>query len=104
MGELSFLVYDFVPRKASLTTAAAIYLARVTLGLRDESPLSSTLNNERNSFWSRTLEYYTGYNLFDLMIPVMDLHKAHLGSEGNKLKSVFEKYSKEKYNCVALRT
>lgn len=106
--EISFLIYDFVPRKASLTAAAAIYLARVTLGIRDDLLFSSSQNDEgkrsRIGFWSKTLEYYTGYNLIDLEIPVFDLHKAHLASEGYKLKSVFEKYSKEKYNFVALRT
>lgn len=106
--ELSFLVFDFVPRKASMTAAAALYLARATLRIRDETSSPLTQEERQKSFtggfWSRALRCHTGYDMFDLETAVIELHKAHFDAEGHKLRSVFEKYGKEKYNFVALQT
>mmetsp|Transcript_13199 Transcript_13199/g.18875 ORF Transcript_13199/g.18875 Transcript_13199/m.18875 type:complete len:770 (-) Transcript_13199:41-2350(-) len=101
--ELSFLVYEFAPRKASLTAASALYLARATLNIQDKVATNSALKKSKKRFWSKTLEYYTEYDLSTLETPVRELHKAHKCAEKHRLQSIFEKYQKEKYNCVALK-
>lgn len=92
--ELSLLPYELVTHKPSLVTAAAVYLARATLGLRDAD----------GRIWSKSLQYYTGYDLIDLEETVMCLHKHQCEAEETELKSVFTKYSTPKYNRVSFKT
>ena len=82
--DLAVLEYKLVVlKKPSLVAAAALYLARATLGIREHvvshSPLfelssadasssntnrstSPTLQRALKCYWSKTLEYYTGYD------------------------------------------
>lgn len=93
--ELGRLPYSPVTKKPSLLAAAAMYLARCTLGIRDA---------DNGSVWTRTLEYYTGYSQADLKDTVLAIHGYHLAAEGSSLKSVFSKYKSKKYHRVALKT
>jgi len=87
--ELALLQYELVSERCSLIAASAVYLARVTLGL---------------GYWTKTLEYYTGYTLRDMKKIVKCLHKAANSAEDNACQSIFVKYKHSKYGRVALRT
>ena len=54
--EVSLFSDELVSIHSSLTTAAAVYLSRCTLGIRCA----------KGTFWSETLAYYTGYEVSDL--------------------------------------
>jgi hypothetical protein len=88
--ELSMLPHELAHVNASLKAAAAVYVARVTLGFRD--------------YWTKTLEYYTGWDLADLEKTVKTIHRYHSASEESSLKSVFVKFRSDKYSNVSLKT
>lgn len=90
--ELGRLPYTPVTKKPSLLAAAAVYLARVTLGIGG------------GEWWTRTLEYYTGYSKDDLKEVVLSIHSYQIASEDSTLKSAFTKYRNKKYRRVALKT
>lgn len=92
--ELMLLPHELAHVSASLKAAAAVYVARVNLGIRSTD----------GSYWNKTLEYYTGYNLSDLEETAMTIHRYHRAAEESQLKSTFAKFSKEKYTWVALKT
>jgi len=95
--EIAMLYYKYVTLKPSLIAASALYLTRATLGIRD--------NESTNvGFWCKTLEYYSGYDSNELENPVRHLHQAHSEAEDGKQKTVFTKYSGEKFLQVALKT
>mmetsp|Transcript_34311 Transcript_34311/g.45914 ORF Transcript_34311/g.45914 Transcript_34311/m.45914 type:complete len:612 (-) Transcript_34311:206-2041(-) len=114
--ELGMLVYDLVPRKPSLVAAAAVYLARATLGLKDCTfPMESSSPNTPSScsmsaalpslgYWTPTLRYYSGYDLPDLEDTVRRIHAMQYKIESSELKSVYSKYKVEKYGRVSLLT
>lgn len=88
--ELSMLPHELAHVNASLKAAAAVYMARVTLGIRD--------------YWTKTLEYYTGWDLANLEETVLTIHRYHRDSEESSLKSVHVKFRSDKYNNVSLKT
>ena len=104
--EIASLKYSFAKEPPSKVAAAAVYLARATLGIRDASaedtPVGDSKHNSKG-FFSRTLKYYSGYGEMDLEDLVFDLHAAHVKSEDESLHSVYDKYSKKFFNMVALR-
>ncbi|KAL3797374.1 hypothetical protein HJC23_010500 [Cyclotella cryptica] len=109
--DLSLLEYKFVAVKPCRIAAAAVYLARATLGIREPSwnPSPSSLFGEsfqRSSrgFWTKTLEYYTGYDMWDLEESVKLLRRLQEKAEGHHLKSVFAKFVAEEFGSVALKT
>ncbi|KAL7554480.1 LOW QUALITY PROTEIN: hypothetical protein ACHAWF_017930 [Thalassiosira exigua] len=109
--DLSALEYKLVPEPPSLVAAGAVYLARAALGLREpdsrdsDSPMSSPgLRRAAGSFWSRTLEHYTGYDKWDLEETVLRLRRLHEGAEESHLASVFNKHKAARNGKVALRT
>ncbi|KAL7527080.1 hypothetical protein ACHAXR_001786, partial [Thalassiosira sp. AJA248-18] len=103
--DLAVLEYKLVSKQPSLVTAAAVYLARATLGIREPVPTTSShhpnCNNARarlfgntsppppslelcalkGTFWSKTLEYYTGYDIWDVEECVRLLHRLHENAE-----------------------
>ena len=98
--ELSLMEYEFVSMKPSMLAAAAVYLARCTMGIREPSTTSS-FNDEFASpyfqraaegYWSKTLEHYTGYDMWALEKPVKLLHKLHERAETHRLRSCFKKH------------
>lgn len=115
--DLSLLDYKFVGMKPSLVTAAAVYLARATLGIREtETPTLSPFTGAHAAFyseytqhnstgyWTKTLEYYTGYDKWDIEEAVKMLRRLHENAESNHLKSVFAKFKSESFGKVALKT
>lgn len=114
--DLSLVEYKFVGIKPSLVTAAAVYLARATLGIREVSPPSMSTPLDSNSiirrssgpaavgFWSKTLQHYTGYDKWDLESAVKMLRQLHENAENSNLKSVFVKYKAESYGKIVFKT
>jgi len=92
--EMSLLPSELAYTNASLKAAAAVYVARVTLGVRSGG----------TGYWTETLEHYTGYDLGDLEETAMTIHRYHRAAEESQLKSCFVKFTKEKYKSVALKT
>ena len=99
--ELSLLPLELTTVKPSLVCAAAIYLCRITLGLTDATQAAV---GSLHGVWTKTLEHYTGYSVFDLEDVVKVLHTYHMSAEESSLKSVYAKYKVEKYSYVALKT
>ncbi|KAL3939088.1 MAG: hypothetical protein SGBAC_006133 [Bacillariaceae sp.] len=97
--ELCRLPYFPVTQKPSLLAAAAVYGARVTLGVQ-----SSDRTLDPQGRWSPTLQHYTGYSKADLRETVLLLHSYHQAAEDSSLKSVFAKYRTKKYLRVAVKT
>jgi cyclin A len=87
---LSLLPYELVSVAPRKVAAAAVYLARVVLGM--EQP------------WSPTLQHYSGFTMWDLEDTVLTIHRYHAAAEESKLSNAFHKFSKEKYHHVALKT
>lgn len=109
--DLGTLEYKLVMKKPSLVTAAAIYLARVQLGIRDFSePLfevpsrtTSSVSN-KSTIWSKTLEYYTGYDTWHLEDTVKLLHDIWANASTSEYPSMFDRHSSSGCKKVALRT
>ncbi|KAL7518108.1 hypothetical protein ACHAWX_002966 [Stephanocyclus meneghinianus] len=109
--DLSLLDYKFVLVKPCLVAAAAVYLARATLGIREgtwnTSPPSlfgESFERSSQGFWTKTLEYYTGYDKWDLEEHVKSLRRLHEKAENSHLKSVYSKFKSEEFGGVALKT
>lgn len=108
--DLAVLEYKLVSKKPSLVAAAAVYLARATLGVREppskpfQSSYSPALQRALNGFWSKTLEYYTGYDIWDLEECVRLLHRLQENAEDSHLTSIFSKHKGIKCKRVALKT
>ena len=127
--DLAVLEYKLVKKKSSLVTAAAVYLARATLGIREftissltsSSPLfqispdncgnhHGNINSihgnlpKTKSYWSRTLEYYTGYEMKDLEDSVRLLHRLQRNAENCHLVGIFNKHMGNKCKRVAMKT
>jgi cyclin A len=111
--DLSLQSYDLVRQKPSLVAASAVYLARATLGRREAlnipltKPTYRSLHmaiRENGGFWSDTLEYVTGYNVYDLEDTVLAIHELHSKAETSDLKSAFSIFRATKYKKIALRT
>jgi hypothetical protein len=98
--ELGRLPYAPVTRKPSLLAAAAVYLARKTLGICSQHCTST----DPEGIWTPTLQFYTGYSKADLKETVEDIHAYHISAEGSSLKSTFAKYKSRKHQRVAFRT
>lgn len=102
--ELGRLPYGPTSQNPSLLAAAAVYLARVTLGIpRALQDVEPELDNI-TCYWTPTLEHYTGYTQDDLEETVLEIHKYQMAAETSNLKSVFNKYKEKTYNRVALKT
>lgn len=99
--ELSFLPWDLVAVQPSLIAAAAVYLARVSLGVQEPA---SAARGSPLGYWTKTLQHYTGYNVFELEDVVLMIHQYQMAAEESSLKSAFSKYSKDRFHRVALKT
>jgi hypothetical protein len=99
--ELSRLPYALVSTKPSLLAAAAIFLARATLGIRDTA--SSTV--DAKGYWTKTLQYYTGYTVSELKATILVLLICQRGAEeSSATKSTFAKYNRAKFMYVSSKT
>ncbi len=108
--ELGRLPYGPTSSAPSLLAAAAVYLARITLGipraLRDADASSSNTDTRASLdpyYWTPTLAHYTGYDQETLKDTVVEIHKYHAAAEYSSLQSVFNKYKSKRYNRVALK-
>ena len=99
--QLSRFPYEFVDTKSSLIAASVLFLARATLGICDTSPDAAAHNK---GYWTKTLQYYTGYKVEQLKDAVRILLTYHQEAEKSALKAVFKKYSKAKFCHVSTKT
>jgi hypothetical protein len=67
---------DLMDERPSLVVAAALYLARATLGIEDSQTPAYPYK-----YWSQTLQYYTGYYVSDLRRSTLLIYKYQLQAE-----------------------
>ena len=89
--ELSLLDVRFVETPACLITAAAVYLARATLGIQDLD----------GQIWNKTLEYYSSYRLSEIEPVVLALHSAQRDAREGDLQCIVDPYRRRERYCVA---
>jgi len=99
--ELGRLPYELTGRKPSLLAASALYLARATMGLREHNTDHAV---DRDGYWTKTLQHYTGYTTKDLKNTVLMIHEYQLAAEESNYNASFNKYRSRKFKCVSLRT
>ncbi|GFH57446.1 hypothetical protein CTEN210_13922 [Chaetoceros tenuissimus] len=92
--ELATMNPIFLCRPPSLIAATAVYLARATLDIKD-------VGESEESFFSKTLEHYSGYSTNDLLDSVLDLHEQSIDIKSHENNAVYEKYKSDKYNKVS---
>ena len=89
--------------------AAAIYLARATLGLREEDPgrqvtsAHNTSTSNNNGYWTKTLQHYTGYTVDDLKDTVLRIYEYQLHAEQLAI-APYMKYRSRARLHVSLKT
>jgi Cyclin, C-terminal domain/Cyclin, N-terminal domain len=98
LGRLSYALSTLPP---SLLTAAAVYLARATLGWAEKDPAKRV---DPVGYWTVSLEYYTGYTKMDLVSTVLLLRRYHEQAEGGEATASFLKYKRLAYHGVSLKT
>ncbi|CAN6346351.1 unnamed protein product [Urochloa humidicola] len=89
-GELALMDYHMVTIRPSMVAASAVYAARCTL---KKSPL-----------WTDTLKHHTGFNEEQLMEGAKALISSHAATPEGKLKTIYQKYSAEQFDFVALHS
>lgn len=105
--DLAVLEYRLVPcAPPRLVAAAAVYLARATLGVAEAPPgPQSAPAREGRHYWSATLAHYTGHGLPDLEGPVRLLRRLQEGAgDGPHVSSIFNKHRGSQCLKVALKT
>ena len=107
--DLALLESKLMREPSSKVAAAAIYLAKVTLGISMGCGACSRSNSGRGSnCWNATLQYYTGYSLSELKDIIKVLHKrqreAAEPSWSNAARKLFNKFKVDRYLRVALNT
>lgn len=93
--ELSRLSHDLSLCRPSLLTASAVYLARATVGVREQGRTSTSEVKSCGAagFWSPTLEYYTGYSTQDLKETILIIHRYQMfASTAEHTKGPYMKY------------
>jgi cyclin A len=100
---LTRLSYELTMAKPSLLAAAAVYLARVTVGLQEPDPVKRC--TEDNAYWTKTLHYYTGYHVDDLKPVVLILHRYQTVAEkAENVKGVFSAFKISARRHASLKT
>jgi hypothetical protein len=93
---LARLPSGLMDQRPSLVVAAALYLARATLGIQDSQTPAYP-----HKYWSRTLQYYTGYSVSDLYRSVLLIYSYQ--SQAHELgMAPFDKYKVESCLKVSL--
>jgi hypothetical protein len=78
----------------SRLAAAAVYLARVTLGVHNSGVV-----------WTKTLEHYTGYTAEELKSTVLLMHDLQgRAEESDAMRGIWCKYEQANRRRVALKT
>lgn len=101
--ELSRSSYILSSSPPSILSAACVYLARATLGLRAKQHEAAV---DEHGIWTKTLEFYTGYSVKDLTDTVLQIHRLQLGAElsDNGVAPAFLKYKKADTLFASLKT
>jgi cyclin A len=99
--ELCRIPYELTASKPSLLAAASLYLARATLGLRETDSDHAV---DSNGYWTKTLQYYTGYAIDDLKKTVLTIHQYQLAAEESNFNASFNKYRSRAFKAVSLKT
>jgi Cyclin, C-terminal domain len=100
--ELSRLSIELSVQKPSLIAASSLYMARVTLGLR-ETNLEHCVDGDR--YWTKTLLHYTGYTVSQLKEASLHIHKYFVSAESSEtLNASYLKFKKSFYRSVSLKT
>jgi hypothetical protein len=93
---LARLPSGLMDERPSLVVAAALYLARATLGIQDlQTPAY------HHKYWSPTLHYYTGYSVSDLCRSVLLIYNYQLQAGGLGV-APFDKYKVDSCLKVSL--
>lgn len=99
--ELSRYSFRLSDQPASAIAAACVYLARATLGIPDVAP-----RTDDGRYWTKTLEYYTGYGMDDLKVIVLCLHSLQISAESSSIgvAPAYGNYRTEAHFRVSART
>ena len=87
---------SLMDERPSMVVAAALYLARATLGIEDSQTPAYPYK-----YWSRTLQYYTEYSVSDLCRSVLLIYNYQLQA-GKLGRGPFDKYKVESCLKVSL--
>lgn len=88
--ELGRFSYDLSIQSPSLQAAAAVYLARATLNIRESDP-DHALHPE--GYWTKTLQHYTEYSIAELRDPVLHIYRYQLlAGQSEHFQGVYQKY------------
>lgn len=86
----------------SRLAAAAVYLARATIGITQGHAQHRV---DAHGYWTKTLEYYSGYSLADLRSTVLALHRYQSAAEeSDKIRGTYIKYGQRAFGKVSLKT
>ena len=89
---LARLPSKLINERPSVVVAAALYLARATLGIKDLH-----IPAYPHKYWSRTLQHYTGYSVADLYQSIMLIYNYQLHAPNLSI-APFDKY--ERQSCL----
>lgn len=93
--DTALLIPALVDVKDSLIAAAALYLSRAIVGVRDKEGM----------VWNSQLTHHTGYNVHQLTDIVSLIHLYHRDMENNVcMKSIIKKYKSAAFHKVAYKT
>ena len=92
---LARLPSELMDARPSLVTAAALYIARATLGIESKGFI--------HKYWSKTLVHYTGYQAWDLTRTALLIYQYQLQAEQLGI-AAYDKFKKEAHRKVALVT
>eukprot|EP00696_Hemimastix_kukwesjijk_P008155 gnl/Hemi2/20314_TR6735_c0_g1_i1.p1 gnl/Hemi2/20314_TR6735_c0_g1~~gnl/Hemi2/20314_TR6735_c0_g1_i1.p1 ORF type:complete len:429 (-),score=172.63 gnl/Hemi2/20314_TR6735_c0_g1_i1:261-1547(-) len=87
-AELTLQEYQFLKYRPSMIAAAAVGLAL-------------SVNGNKSSFWTPTLEHYTQYSQAALTECLQEMHEIFSRAAANSLQSVREKFSSSRFYHVA---
>lgn len=92
--DMALLIPALVDVKDSLIAAAALYLSRAIIGIRDENCM----------IWNNQLTHYTGYSVDQLSEVISLLHVYLTGIENNgNMKALLKKYNTARFHHVACK-
>jgi cyclin A len=100
---LSRYSYELTLVKPSLLAAASVYLARVTLGIREDDLTKRC--HENNPYWTKTLQHYSGYSIDDLQSAVLIIHKYQsMADQSPNVKGIWSGFKTPARRCASLKT
>jgi len=99
--ELSRLSYDLSVSRPGLIAAAAVYLGRATVGLRETNPDHAV---HPEGYWTKTLQYYTEFSLSELKNTVLHIYRFQITAErSNNFQGIFRKYRTAQHHFASMK-